>query len=212
MDEPIRVVVVSGVRLYGEGITAALSLDDRFEVVATAGRLGEVLRGGDAAAADVVLLDVSAIEDPGAAGPVLAEIQIPIVGLAVRDSETDVLAWAKLGVAGILTRAASLAELRTAINAAAGMEAHCSPAVVATLLRSMAGGGDPGARTSARALLTSREREIGELLANGCTNKEIASQLFLGVSTVKNHVHNVLQKLGARSRTEAATRLRGQGI
>jgi DNA-binding NarL/FixJ family response regulator len=56
--------------------------------------------------------------------------------------------------------------------------------------------------------LTSREREIAGLLDQGLTNKEIAGRLFLSISTVKNHVHNILEKLGASTRGEAAARLR----
>lgn len=213
MSEPIRVLIVNEVRLYGEGISAALDADERFEVVATAGRLGEAIGALGAARADVVLLDVSGIAEPAQARPLLEQLKVPIVGLAVRDAEPDVLAWAKLGVAGILTRAASLQELTTAIAVAARDQAHCSPATVATLLRCVASGGSSaGSAASARALLTAREREIGELLTLGRSNKEIAAQLYLGVSTVKNHVHNLLQKLDARSRAEAVARLRGQGI
>lgn len=213
MDVAIKVLVVSEVRLYGEGISAALAGDERFDVAPIASRLADAARGDALATADVVLLDVSGIEEPHLAEVLFSELQTPIVGLAVRESDPDVLAWAKLGVAGILTRAASLEELATAITAAAGQQAHCSPAATHTLLRCMARGGmDSVPRGGQRGLLTSREREIGELLGLGCTNKEIAAQLYLGVSTVKNHVHNLLQKLGARSRADAVARLRGQEI
>ena len=88
-------------------------------------------------------------------------------------------------------------------------EAACSPRVAAALLRRVADRGARARRLDGEfAPLTSRERQIVALIDEGLSNKEIAARLCIELSTVKNHVHNLLEKLGARGRGEAAARVR----
>src|SRR5439155_827652 len=106
-------------------------------------------------------------------------------------------------------REASIDDLVTVIESVARGEAICSPRVAAGLLRRVAAlaaghGGD-----LPRAQLTNREREIVRLIDNGLSNKEIARALGIEVATVKNHVHNILEKLQVHRRGEAAARVRG---
>ena len=88
-----------------------------------------------------------------------------------------------------------------AVETTAGGGTVCSPKLAAVLLR-RAGGHRPA------GTLTAREREIAALIEQGCSNKEIAERLEIGLPTVKNHVHNILTKLHATRRGQAAAMLR----
>ena len=133
-------------------------------------------------------------------------VAAPVVALAVREHDRDVVAWAERGATGIVTRRASLDDLVHAVLAARG-ECGCTTWVASALLRRVAEVGAERRRPAPHAELTLREREIGALLVEGLSNKEIAARLLLGVSTVKNHVHNLLGKVDARTRAEAVALL-----
>jgi DNA-binding NarL/FixJ family response regulator len=204
----VEVVVASGVRFYAEGLAQALATDHRISVVLAVPDVEALLAVLVDAHPDVVLLDIAAMDEVAELRQVVtAAAPVPFVALAVREHDADVIGWAEAGVAGIVTRMASLDDLSDAIFAAARGESPCSPAIPAVLLRRVVA----AARESPAApmpALTAREREIADLLALGLTNKEIAARLYLGVSTVKNHVHNVLRKLDASTRVEAVARMR----
>jgi DNA-binding NarL/FixJ family response regulator len=106
-----------------------------------------------------------------------------------------------------VSREATLAELLDGVEAAARGEALVSEPVAAALIRRVAS--VAGERTVANGtLLTRREREIVRLIGDGLSNKEIATSLQIELATVKNHVHNILEKLHVARRGEAAARLR----
>ena len=119
------------------------------------------------------------------------------------DRESEIVACAESGVAGLHLRTESFEHLVSLIGSAGNGRAHCSPEVSAILLRrvySYAAQPNPGATTE---VLTPREIEILDLIEQGLTNQQIASRLSLTLNTVKNHVHNLLGKLGVPSRGEA---------
>jgi len=128
-----------------------------------------------------------------------------VVALAVSGSDHEILACAEAGVSGYLLRDQSLADLVGVIASAARGETSCPPLVAAALMRRM---GSPAADHPGRSRLTRREREVLDLIEQGMSNKEIARLLFIEVRTVKNHVHNLLEKLKVRRRGEAAAMLR----
>jgi DNA-binding NarL/FixJ family response regulator len=132
----------------------------------------------------------------------------PFVALALRADDAEVLDWAEAGVTGLVTRDASLDEITSVIRGAARGAPPCSGTVSAALLRRVVAASRERPAGEPLPTLTAREREIVELLELGLSNKEIAAQLYLGVSTVKNHVHNLLGKLEVRSRAEAVDRVR----
>ena len=143
---------------------------------------------------DVVVVDAASAED----GLTLVrslrdETDAPIVVLGAPVAERDVIAFAELGVVGFVERDASLDELVSALVTAASGEASLPPRIGATLLRRVARANRQASNPSAD--LTLREREVVELIGEGLTNKEIAARLSIEVGTVKNHVHNILEKL-----------------
>ena len=209
----IEVFVLVGVRLYRDGIVDALRRDPRFHVVGSAASLRTAREEleGMLASPHVAVIDVDLPDGFGAARalreswPTLA-----IVALAVRETDDDVVSWAEAGVSGLVSRSASVAQLLDAIAAAVDDKVLCSPAVAGALLRRVnAMGLDRGAQ--AGPPLTRREREIVRLIGDGLSNKEIATALHIEVATVKNHVHNILEKLSVGNRTEAVHAARARG-
>jgi DNA-binding NarL/FixJ family response regulator len=157
---------------------------------------------------DLVLLDVAAEGRVPAIGALVAAVpDVRVVAFAVPETEGDIIACAEAGVAACVTREASFDELVATIERVGSGESLCSPQVAAVLLRRVAT--LAAARSDEPAAsLTSREREILDRIAEGLSNKQIAQVLCIEVPTVKNHVHNLLEKLEVHSRHEAAALLR----
>jgi two-component system nitrate/nitrite response regulator NarL len=207
----IHVLVISGVCLYRDGLAALLARQRRVESVATAADVAEGVETARAGATrpDVVLLDSAGI-DIGAAICSLRE-QVPevqVVALTVQNREQELLAAAEAGAVGFVTVEASIKELVATIESAHRGEALCSPSLAAALMRRLAARASQHEGPAPMPALTSREREIVELIDEGLSNKQIALQLRIELATVKNHVHNILGKLGVRRRGEAAALLR----
>jgi len=197
----VRVSLVGGLRVNREALAAALDDDQRLRVSMPGSH------GVGSQEVDVVVVDAASAEDGLALVRSLSEeIGAPIVVLGAPDAERDVIAFAELGVAGFVERDASLDELVSAVVTAASGEASLPPRIGATLLRRVARAKDQAANPGAD--LTLREREVVELIADGLTNKEIAARLSIEVGTVKNHVHNILDKLQVSRRSEAVAHLR----
>lgn len=207
----IRVLVVAGVRFYREGLAAALSADARFTVAGTAADPGEAAGRLAELAPDVVLLDLAGNDGPAVVRRLLA--QAPgtlVVALGVTEADDDVLPLAEAGVAGYVTRDGTVDDLLAAVESVAAGETICSPRMTATLLRRVAllARDRRAAAADAQRELTRREREIVGLIDEGLSNKEIAARLRIELATVKNHVHNILDKLHVHRRAEAAAAVR----
>jgi two-component system, NarL family, nitrate/nitrite response regulator NarL len=211
----IRVLVISGICLYREGLAAMLGLTGVVSVVGSAADVDEGLElwNGLTDAADVILLDTM----PGDAELRIRTLRgelpdVPVLALTVPNRETEILAIAEAGIAGFVTSDASVAELVDAIESVARGEALCSPSVAAALLRRLAWLAHTQAASDPAGPLTTREREILKLIDEGLSNKQIAQNLCIELSTVKNHVHHILVKLGVDRRAEAAALVRGPMI
>jgi two-component system, NarL family, nitrate/nitrite response regulator NarL len=208
----VPVLVVSDVRLYRHGLAEILARHEGVEVVGTAANAADALAAAHSHPAALVLLDVTM---PGGVETIRAVVRaLPaakVLALTVGDDEEQVIAWAEAGVSGYVTRESSLEELVAAIDGAQRGEVICSPRLAATLLRRVRSlsAGVP-ASTGDEPPLTARELEIVDLLDAGLSNKEIASRLFIEVATVKNHVHNILEKLRVRRRSEVGAILRAR--
>jgi two-component system nitrate/nitrite response regulator NarL len=203
----IRVVLVSEIRLYRDGLAQMIETDERFEVVRTLDTCAHALAAVARVPADVVLVDLSANGSRELIRALVARSpEVKVLALGVTESE--VIPLAEAGTAGFVTCDASLEDLLSTVERAANGEALCSPRTVALLLQRVAALARE--RTAApAAVLTSREREIIALVDRGCSNKEIANQLRIQVATVKNHIHNILEKLSVSRRAEAAALVRG---
>lgn len=202
----IRILIVSQIRFYREGLAEALPRHPGLCVAGTAASHDEARALMASVRPDVVLLEAAL---PGAR--TLLDGPARVVVVAVDDGEDEVLGWAEAGVAGYVTREGSLAEVVAAVQGAAAGELHCSPQIAASLLRRLtflASQVRERVAPAAPVHLTTREREIVELIARGLSNKGIARQLGIEPATAKNHVHNILSKLQVERRLDAAAWLR----
>jgi DNA-binding NarL/FixJ family response regulator len=210
----IRIYIVIKMRSYGEALGQAIHRPGRVEVVGSCAHRADALLELPALNVDVVLLDAHGPEGPWWVGEitrVLPSVRVVVMGLA--EAEQEVVAWAHAGVAGYLGREASLKELAATIEVvmrgpAAGPRRTRMIPVRPILMGPE--GGIPTSHTDRH--LTDREQEILHLVGQGLSNQQIAKRLYIAVPTVKNHVHNILEKLGVHRRIEALTEIRRAGF
>jgi two-component system nitrate/nitrite response regulator NarL len=207
---PTTVFVIADVLLYREGMREILGRHPELDVVGVAESVGDGLGRLVALQPQLVLVDEPATRATEVVAAVRrAAAQARVVVVAVADDDQDVIAWAEAGVSGYVTRDESLNTLVAVIRAVGRGEFLCSPRLAATLLRQVT---KSAARPYAGRLdqrLTAREHEVLAFVEHGLSNKQIAHRLAIALPTVKNHVHNILGKLGARGRCEAIATLHG---
>ena len=207
--DPIRVLVVDDHLVVREGLQHLLGAVHGFEVVGAAADGDEAVRLAGTLQPDVVLLDLGL---PGMSGlDVISELvregQRPsILVLTVHEDEGMVLEAITRGASGYVLKQATREELFSALRKVAEGGRYFDSIVAEALL---------SARTKAPTTddyLTAREIQTLELVAAGCTNREIASRLFVSPDTVKAHLSEVFRKLGARDRTEAVAMAFRRGL
>jgi DNA-binding NarL/FixJ family response regulator len=209
----ITLVVVSDVRLYRDGIAAALARRDTISVVGAVSSVADALRLIGQTAPGVVVFDMATRDSLAGIRTLAANLPASkIVAFAVDDLESEIVSCAEAGVAGYVPCEASVDDLASTVESVSREESPCSPRVAATLFRRIAtlAASLPGA--GGGALLSNRERQILTLIRSGLSNKEIAQKLTIEVATVKNHVHSLLGKLGVTTRAEAAARQQTAGL
>lgn len=199
------VFVIAPIRLHRESLAAALEAADNVKVVGNAATLREALpRLRHLERPAVALLDAPLPADVDLRASPAAEPDTKLVALGVPASEA--VAWIEAGISGFILPDGSVEDVVRALERAAEGELAMPPQVTAHLAdrvrRLAADSPMPEGR------LTLRENEVLDLLAEGLSNKQIAQRLSIQKQTVKNHVHNVLVKLGVNRRGEAAARRR----
>ena len=203
----IRILIAASVRLHREGVAALLRADGRVQVTAIE-RASDDRSLADVARVDVVILDTAGTDGLALVRRWTRSAGRPIVAIGIPCADEHVLAFAETGVLGFVEQDATIDELVGSVEAAARGEASCPPRVATTLLRRVTSLTTRPSSSSDSSALTARERQIVDLIAEGLSNKEIALRLYIEVATVKNHVHNILEKLQVSRRGEAAARLR----
>ncbi len=202
----IKVMLVDDQNLVRKGVRSLLELSAEIEVIAEAVDGAEAIKTIPENQPDVVLLDMRM---PGLSGlDVLKELSRtdklpPTIILTTFDDHELVLEGIKAGARGYLLKDVSLAELVNAVKTVAEGGSIVKPAVTQRLLKGL-----ENLQTDFYSLdqpdpLTDRETEILRLMAGGYSNKEIANSLGVAEGTVKNHVSNILSKMGVRDRTRA---------
>jgi two-component system, NarL family, nitrate/nitrite response regulator NarL len=204
----ITVVVVAGIRVYRDGLCQLLRAHPCIANAAPGRNVDEALILLHAIHPNVLVVDVASNAGLLAARRLgEAAAHVPVVGTGISDSEREVVAAAEAGLAGFVSADADVDELIAAARSATRGELLCSPRVADILRRRIT--------TLARDLtheetarLTAREREVMALIEAGLSNREVAGRLSIEISTVKNHVRNVFEKLDVRDREAAVSRLR----
>ena len=202
----IRVLLVDDEPLVRSGLRAILAADDDVDVVAEADDGVAAAAAVEADHPDVVLMDVRMPRLDGITATARILQRHPGVRVLVVttfSADDYVLDALRAGAAGFLLKRAEPEQIREAVRIVARGDSVLFPAAVRRLVVDA----DPPRTSTHQALLarlTDRERDVLRLLAAGRSNAEIAAELWLGVETVKTHVGNVLAKLGARDRMQAA--------
>ncbi len=202
----IRVLLVDDQNLVRQGIRSLLELSDDIRVVAEAGDGRQAVELIPEIGPDVVLMDMRmpAMSGLEALQHLSAREQLPpTIILTTFDDDQLVLAGIKAGARGYLLKDVSLEQLVDAIHAVAAGGSLVQPAVTQRLLSGLEHMQNQFVSLDQPDPLTERETEILRLMAGGYSNKEIANSLGVAEGTVKNHVSNILSKLGVRDRTRA---------
>ena len=205
----IRVLLVDDETMIRAGLRLVIETERDIEVVGEAADGEQAVSAVAALRPDVVLMDVRMPRMDGltATGQILATDKgVKVVVLTTFDEDAYVHEALRLGASGFLLKVAPPERLVEAIRVAAGGEALLDPLVTRRVIAAFAG--DVRARVTTAAppaldALTSREREVLQMLARGMSNAEIAAALVVGDATVKTHVARVLMKLGLRDRVQA---------
>ena len=210
----LRLLVVDDHEVVRQGLVALLDRREGFEVVAEAGTVAEALAMAHRFEPDIVVMDVRLPDGSGveACREIRAELPATrIVMLTSYPDEEAVLSAIVAGASGYLLKQVRARDLVSALEAVGRGESLLDPAVTEKVLdrvRRIA----TGAYTDELAQLTSQEQKILLLVAEGKTNKEIATEVFLSDKTVKNYVSSILSKLNLERRAQAAAFVAKRGI
>jgi DNA-binding NarL/FixJ family response regulator len=214
----IRVLLVDDQALFREGLGTLLSVHKDIQVVGGAGDGREAVEVAARVRPDVVLMDVRMpVLDGVRATHLLAKEQprCKVIVLTTFDDDEYIFDALRVGAVGYLLKDVASAQLVEAIRAAARGESILQPSVAAKVIAEFSRVSSMVQSAQMEQLvepLSEREGEILSLIAQGASNKEIAGQLFIAEGTVKNHVTNILGKLGVRDRTQAALKARELGL
>ncbi len=207
----LRVLVVSEIRLFQDAFAALLGRQAGVCVVGMTNPLQAPAQTAELCP-DIVLFDATRPSNLGYARTLADEVPASkIVAFGVAETDAEIVALAAAGIAGYVRDDAAAEDVVAVLKSAMRDELLCSPRAAATLCHHVAvlsrdGGGPPTA--SPAPALSKRELQIGDLIDRGLSNKQIARQLGIEATTVKNHVHNILDKLKVHRRGEAAACLR----
>jgi DNA-binding NarL/FixJ family response regulator len=212
IDHLIRILIVFHHRLFADTLEVALGQQDTMVIDGAVGDddvspLERILT----VSPDIVLMEatierISALQLIGEVRQQLPTAKLILIGLD--QVAANILDFIEAGASGYVPKDASSKDLIQTIEAVNRGESPCPPSVAAKVLARIRqlSRGPFREQKSQTSLLTTRERDVLELLAAGFSNKEIATRLDIAVCTTKSHVHNILKKLGVESRKEAILR------
>lgn len=214
MKKSVSVFIVDDNRLLREGLVSMLGEQEDLVVVGSAASGGKALEQIKELRPEVALVDIGM---PGKDGLEVTRAlhrdmpEVKVIILCMPDLTDEILACIEAGAVGYVLKEASFDFLVETIRSAQRGESFCSPRMAASLfsrVAELAGERIPQSFIK----LTPREVEIINQVAEGLSNKEIAQRLSIEVQTVKNHIHNILDKLQLHNRLEAAQFARQRGL
>ena len=205
VQAPTPVALLSGVRLYREGLANAIDGYPDFEVIVAEDPRSVTVWTFRRARPEIIV-----VEGGSASHALLGELRTycadaAIVAFAVKEDPDEILACVESGASAFVPVDSTAEELVGVLRSVLRGEFACSARSAQILYKELQRMRCSRRRADAVAELTFREREVFDHLSRGLRNQEIADALSIQLATVKNHVHSILEKLGARSRTEAAS-------
>jgi len=205
MNKPIRIFIADDNRLLREGLASMLAEIDDMTVVGMASSGSQALDQIKQLLPEVALVDIGMPDKDGLDVTQALHKDLPtlkVIILGMPDLTDEIMACIEAGAAGYVLKEASFEYLVESIRSVQRGESFCSPRMAASLFSRIAElAGERIAENSIK--LTPREVEVINKIADGLSNKEIAEQLYIEEQTVKNHVHNILDKLQLHNRLEA---------
>lgn len=207
----IRLMLADDHRMLREGLRRSMT-DEGFQVVGEAGDGEEAVRLAAELQPDVILMDVSMPDVDGVEATRRIRDLIPetrVIMLTMHPDQDVVAAALRAGAAGYLVKDCSTEEIAEAVRLAASDDAAMSADVAASMLDEVRRLPE---EPDEERVVTKREEEVLQLIADGCSTTEVAEQLFISQKTVKNHLASIYQKLDARDRTQAVLRAVRMGI
>jgi DNA-binding NarL/FixJ family response regulator len=217
MKTPISILIVDDQSLFREGLRTLLSVQPEFKVVGEAGNGEEALRLAAGLRPAVVLMDLRMPVLDGVTTTRRMRSLLPdcrVIVLTTFDDDEYVFEGLRAGAVGYLLKDVSSEKLYEAIRAAARGEYFLLPSITTKVMEEFSRLSElvPEAIEPAADPLSARELEILNLVATGASNKEIASNLVIAEGTVKNHLTNILSKLGVKDRVQAVLKAKEMGI
>jgi DNA-binding NarL/FixJ family response regulator len=210
--KPIRIVVADDHPIFRDGLKHLLSLEKDFEVVGEVGHGDDVVPAVEQHRPDILLLD---LKMPGMHGlAILQKLQTDgmatkVIVLTASEDKNEFVQAMKLGTCGIVLKQSPTDLLIKSIRKVHAGEIWLDTHTTAAVMRQFSANEEYAAlptngRSRERSPLSQREREIVGLVAQGFKNKEMAEKMFISEQTVKNHLHNIFDKLGVSDRLELA--------
>lgn len=199
------VLLVDDHPIVRDGVRAILDGEPNLEIVGECGRGDDAVRMAAATLPDVVLMDLRlpGLDGVEATARITAAGSSAVLVLTTYDSDGDILRAVEAGALGYLLKDASRSEIVGAVRSAARGESVLAAPVAARLAARF---------ITPRSVLTAREVEVLQRVADGMSNADIGRALYIGETTVKSHLVHIFDKLGVRDRTAAATTALARGI
>lgn len=208
----IRILIADDHTLFRRGLISLLNEAGEFQIVGEASSGPEAVRLANDLRPDVVLMDVHM---PGGSGvEAVGQLSrlspsLPVIMLTVSENDEDLLGAIRAGARGYFLKNAEVEDLYAAIRQVHQGRATLDSSLTEVVFRHLAQAPAPG--PAADIPMTIREIEILTLIAEGCTNREIAARLSVSENTVKTHVSRILEKLDVSTRSQAAMQARTRG-
>ena len=203
-----RIIIADDHILFRDGIASLINTQDDFEVIAKAEDGLEAFRLAKDLKPDAVIMDINMPISNGIEATVLIHSHLPdisIIVLTASDSDKNLFDAIKAGAVGYILKDTNADSFLTDLRSVIAGDGVLPPNLARKLLKEFSALASSGISTGdTLPYLTLREREVLELIVQGMSNKEIAAELFISLSTTKCHVKNILNKLHAVSRKQAA--------
>ena len=214
MDRTIRVLLADDHAVFREGLRAVLGSEPDVEVVGEAATGKEVVERAAELRPDVILMDIQMPQINGieATRRILGTNPgVGVVVLTMFEDDDSVFSAMRAGARGYVLKGADPSEILKVLRAVAGGEAHFGPEIARRLVGFFSTP-KPSSPAEAFPELTSREREILDLIAQGHSNAKIAARLHVSPNTVRNHISHIFAKLQVADRAQAIIRAREAGL
>jgi len=214
-DKAISILLIEDNRLFRIGLSSLLRKQKGLKLLAASAKPDVIPQLGPWQRPDVILLDLG-LGDSGSIEVVRGIRQTSpeskLIAMGLIPVKSEILGLVKEGVSGFVLKDASINDFVAAIRTVASGRKVFPPSLTESLLSQILEDASRKGRVEmADVRMTTREREIVDLITDGLSNKEIATKLSIATDTVKSHIHNILEKLSLRSRVQVAARGRVRG-